>query len=96
MVAAGWSLLLLAVFYAVIDVLGYRKWAFFFIVLGMNAITIYFMHYWVDFEQISKFFLAGPARLSGELGVVVIKTGIVVAEWLWLWFLYRKRVFLRV
>ena len=40
LVAAGWSLLLLALFYAVIDVLGYRKWAFFFIVIGMNAITI--------------------------------------------------------
>ena len=51
---------------------------------------------WVDFEQISKFFLGGPARLSGELGNVVLATGVVTAEWLWLWFLYRQRVFLRV
>src|SRR5262249_28081308 len=31
LVAAGWSLLLLTVFHGVIDVLGYRRWAFFFV-----------------------------------------------------------------
>ncbi len=96
LVAAGWSLLLLSLFYAVIDVLGYRKWAFAFIVIGMNAITIYFMHYWVDFHQISEFFLGGTARLSGDFGSVILAAGVLVVEWLWLWFLYRQRVFLRV
>ena len=39
--AGGWSLLLLALFYWIIDVKGYRKWAFFLIVIGMNSITIW-------------------------------------------------------
>ncbi len=94
--AGGWSLLLLALFYAVIDVLGFRRWAFVFVVIGTNAITIYFMHYWVDFPQISQFFLGGVARLSGDFGPVVLAAGVLVIEWLWLWFLYRHRVFLRV
>ena len=34
-------LLLLALFYYVIDVLGYRRWALFFTVIGMNAIVVY-------------------------------------------------------
>ena len=41
LVAGGWSLLLLALFYTVIDVLKLRAWAFFFVVIGVNAITIY-------------------------------------------------------
>ena len=39
--AGGWSLLLLALFYWIIDVRGYQRWSFFFKVIGMNAITIY-------------------------------------------------------
>ena len=38
--AAGWSYLLLALFYLVIDVIGLRFWAFPFVVIGMNAITL--------------------------------------------------------
>ena len=41
LVAGGWSLLLLALFYTMIDVLKFRAWAFFFVVIGVNAITIY-------------------------------------------------------
>ncbi|MDD5305665.1 MAG: DUF5009 domain-containing protein, partial [Elusimicrobia bacterium] len=39
--AAGWSFLMLALFYLVIDVWGFRKWTLFFIVIGMNAIAVY-------------------------------------------------------
>ena len=49
--AGGWSLLLLALFYWVIDVQGYRKWAFFFVVIGINAITIYFLVDIIDFKD---------------------------------------------
>jgi predicted acyltransferase len=94
--AAGWSLLLLALFYAVIDVWRFRKWAFVFTVIGMNAITIYFMRYWVDFDEIAAFFLGGTARLCGDFGPVLLAAGVLVIEWLWLWFLYRHKVFLRV
>ena len=42
--AGGWSLLLLSLFHWLIDVRGYKKWAFFLIVIGMNAIPIYFSY----------------------------------------------------
>ncbi len=45
----GWSAMLLAAFYLVIDVWGFRKWAFVFVVIGMNAITIYLVREFVDF-----------------------------------------------
>lgn len=96
LVAAGWSLLLLGGFYAVIDVLGFRKWAFFFVVIGMNPLTIYFMQRFVDFDEIAEFFVAGLARLSGNLETVVLLAGTLLVKWLLLWFLYRHRVFLRV
>ncbi|MHC4489661.1 MAG: hypothetical protein ACYSW7_10880 [Planctomycetota bacterium] len=48
---AGLSLLLLALFYWLIDVRGYKKWAFFFIVIGANPITIFVLQSIVDFNN---------------------------------------------
>jgi len=96
LVAAGWSLLLLAAFHGVIDVLGFRGWAFFFTVIGANAITIYVVPRFIDFQKISQFFLGGVARYSGSAAPVVIALGVIAAEWLLLLYLYRRGLFLRV
>jgi predicted acyltransferase len=45
----GISTLLLATFYLIIDVWGYLKWAFFFVVFGANSIVIYMMAHLFDF-----------------------------------------------
>jgi predicted acyltransferase len=94
--AGGYSLLLLASFYWVIDVKMVQKWAFFFIVIGMNSITIFFMCSFVNFSEIANFFLKGIAELTPSLGPLILSVGAVAAEWLFLWFLYRHKVFLRV
>ncbi len=93
--AGGWSLLLLALFYWIIDVRGYCKWAFFFVVIGMNPITIYFSQRFVDFEKVADFFLAGIAAHGGLLAPLVLPLGILLAKWLFLWFLHSHRVFFK-
>lgn len=96
LVAGGYSLLLLAAFYTVIDVLGFRLWAFFFIVIGVNAITIYVAQRIIDFPKIAEFFVGGVARYSGDYRLVVMAAATLLLKWLFLWFLYQKQVFLRV
>jgi predicted acyltransferase len=94
--AGGWSLLLLALFYWVIDVKGYRRWSFFFVVIGMNAITIYFLDDVIDFGRIAEFFLRGLANHAGLYKTLVLLAGALAARWLFLWFLYRHKIFFRV
>ena len=94
--AAGISFILLALFYLVIDVWGLRKWSFAFRVIGLNSITIYLGTRMIDFDATSKFWFGGLARLSGTAGVLVLEAGVIVVEWLVLYFLYKKKVFLRV
>jgi predicted acyltransferase len=53
----GITTLLLAVFYWLIDIRGYKKWAFFFIVFGVNSIAIYMMAHMFDFRQIGNIFV---------------------------------------
>lgn len=38
---AGWALVCFAMFYWIIDVKGYKRWAKPFVIFGMNAITVY-------------------------------------------------------
>jgi len=94
--AGGWSLLLLALFYWVIDVLGFKRWAFFFIVIGMNPITVYFLQRFVDFGDIAEFFLSGTAAHAGVYAAAVLAFGALMVRWLLLWFLYRHKIFFKV
>ena len=96
LIAGGWSLLLLAFFYTIIDVLRLRAWAFFFVVIGVNAITIYIASRIIPFDDIARFFLGGVVRYSGSFGPVVVPIGTVAIEWLFLLHLYRNKIFLRV
>ncbi len=96
LVAGGWSLLLLALFYGVIDGLKWQAWAFPLMVIGVNAITIYVVPRFLDFKHFSQFFLGGVSRHSGALGPAVLEAGVLIAEWLFLYWLYRQRLFLRV
>jgi predicted acyltransferase len=96
LIAGGWSLLLLALFYTIIDVVGLRAWAFFFVVIGVNAITIYIASRIVPFDEIARFFLGGVARFSGSFGPAVVPIGTLVLQWLFLLHLYRNKIFLRV
>jgi predicted acyltransferase len=96
LVAGGWSLLLLALFYGIIDGLGWWRWAFFFIVIGSNAIFIYVAPAFLDFGRMAHFLVGGLARHAGTFGPVVMDAGVLAVKWLLLLYLYRKRLFLRV
>ena len=95
--AGAYSYLMLAVFYWIIDVRGWRGWTFFFRVIGMNSITIYIMMRFIPFPSISKFFFTGVAGLgNAHWSALVLLLGQVALEWLVLWHLYRKGTFLKV
>jgi predicted acyltransferase len=94
--ACGWSLLLLAGFYWTIDVKGIRRWSFFFVPIGMNAIAIYFLQAIVNFEQIASLFVQGIALHSGAFKPLVAALGVLGVKWLLLWFLYRHRIFFKL
>ena len=97
LVVGGYSFAMFALFYWLVDVKGWAKWSFFFQVIGMNSITIYLAQRFVGFGTASKFFLGGLAGLLPEhWGHLVLGLGYISACWLFLWFLYRKNVFLKV
>jgi len=95
--AGGLSLLLLSVFYFVVDVLCWRRWTFFFSVIGVNSITIYLAQEFIDFSRTSQALLGGTIRLfPPELHPLLGAVAYIAVCWLFLYFLYRHKVFLKV
>jgi len=93
--AGGWSLLLLALFYWVIDVKGYRTWAFFLVVIGMNSITIWVGQRCIDFGYTAGFLFDGALRYAGAIRPVLAAFSVLALKWLFLYFLYRHRIYLK-
>jgi len=96
LLAGGWSLLLFALFYWIIDVRGIRSWAFPFVVIGMNAITIYVAQRLFGFDMVAGAFIGGVMRYLGGFGPVSWVVSVLAVKWLFLYFLYRRKIFLKV
>ena len=90
-------MLLFALFYWVIDVRGHRSWIRFFQVIGLNSITIYLLQRIVNIRHTAKFFFGGMAdKLPEAWGDVVLAVGYLLVCWLILYFLYRKKIFVKI
>jgi len=94
--AAGLSLLLLALFYWLIDVRGYKKWAFGFVVIGMNAIAVYVATRVFVAHRIGRVFIGGLSKWCGEWNGFINALAGVTVIWLVLWWMYRRRLFIKI
>ena len=94
--AGGWCFLLLSGFYLVIDVWGYKKWAYVFIIIGMNAITVYVATHIFDFSLIGNVFVGGVASYMGQWGNFIQALGALAVVWLILYWMYRKKTFIKI
>ncbi|EMS32605.1 N-acetylglucosamine related transporter, NagX [Mariniradius saccharolyticus AK6] len=94
---AGMAFVALAGFYWLIDMLHFRKWSFFFVVVGMNSLTIYMIYRFVNFRYTSRLLFEGLYRPAGEDWFPVFESfGALLLVWLFLYFLYRKGIFFKV
>ncbi len=93
MVTVGWSLILLASFYLVIDVWRIRRWSFLFVVIGMNPLVIYIAQQFIAFRDLTHLLLHDEERKLHPFFFEVVMFSI---KWFLLYFLYRKRIFWRL
>ncbi|MBI3698659.1 MAG: hypothetical protein HY238_27945 [Acidobacteria bacterium] len=93
--SAGWACLLFLLFYWIIDVRGWRKWAFPFVVIGMNAIAIYIGTTLVPISRIAGIFTKGIAAHLGAFGALFSAAVVLLVEWLILLWMYKRKIFLR-
>lgn len=97
MLTSGIAFLFLAIFFWLIDVKGYSKWTFFFNVIGLNSLTIYFAYRFIDFGYTSSALFSGLySPLPEQWHEVFNALGALALVWIFLYFLYKKRIFLKI
>ncbi len=97
LVAGGYSLLLLALFLALVDAAKLHRPLAPFLWIGMNPITLYLSHKLVPYEELSLSLLGGPvAAACGPWGPLLLASGPVLLALALARFLYSRKLFLRV
>jgi heparan-alpha-glucosaminide N-acetyltransferase len=98
--SGGWSCAIMGLFYYVMDVKHYQRWAYPLIVIGMNSLAMYLLFHTIDIfiaktlEQhlgSQIFLLLGP-----ELQPVLLGTAVLLVLWLILLWMHRRKLYLRV
>lgn len=98
--SGGLCFLFMAGFYAVVDLHGWKKWAFPLVVIGMNSIAAYSIaHLWDGFitSSFRTHFGSNVFKLFGETFAPMLQgAAVLLVFWLILFWMYRRRIFLRV
>ncbi len=98
--SGGFCFLILAGFYYVIDLKGWKRWAFPLVVIGMNSIAIYVMvHLWDGFilGAFRTHFGQGIFSWPGRAYESLLTGGtLLLVYWLILYWMYRRKIFLRI
>jgi predicted acyltransferase len=96
LISGGLSFMVLALFYWIIDVLGYKQWATGFIVIGMNSIAVYVATEIFDFRLVGNIFVGHLLPLIGRWAALVEASAAFAVVWLILYWMYRKKEFIRI
>jgi predicted acyltransferase len=98
--SGGWCFFLLAFFYGVADVMGKARWGFFFTVLGVNSIAAYVFAHTIDRfirQSLSIHLGSDYSSIFGmPYSTLVSGTLILLIEWLILYWMYRRRIFIKI
>ncbi|MGI8958871.1 MAG: acyltransferase family protein [Bryobacteraceae bacterium] len=92
--SAGWACLLFLFFYSVIDVRGYRKWAFPFVIFGVNAVAIYMSQSIIPWHEIVAIFTVPLKATLGSFEPLLEAIIVLGIEWLVLYWMHKRKIFL--
>jgi len=97
LVTVGYSVALLVLFYGLVDVLQWRRWAMPFMVIGMNSLVIYLLSSIFDWRYTAQSLFGGliqhtPTHWHSALLILVT----LLCQWLLLYWLYQRKIFIKV
>jgi len=98
--SGGWALIALSISYWMIDVVKFRRGTLFFAIVGMNPLFIYLFAHIGGNELISKIFKPFVPLFFSWGGTLTIEIVVSSLVWFSLWyicyFLYKRKIFIRV
>jgi len=100
--SGGWCLVVLALLYWLVDILGFRRWGFLFVVIGMNPIFIYLFSETIGrqwFNGTVTIFARGalrPFEVSEATLAVVSALAALGLYWLLCYWLFNRKILIKI
>lgn len=95
--STAWTLWLLAAFYWLIDVKGWRRWSVPLVAVGVNSITVFLLYFIVDWYIWKAWTVAlGPGLFGSAYGPFWSCLVVLVSLWAVAGVLYWRRIFIRL
>jgi heparan-alpha-glucosaminide N-acetyltransferase len=98
--SGGLVILMLAAFYGLIELKGWRRWAFPLLVIGANSIAVYVMSWTMEpfvRSALVRHLGGAPFAILGHPFEPVLRgAGVLLVFWLILFWMYRRRIFVRI
>lgn len=93
--SAGVACLEFLFFFWLVDIVRYRRWAILFLPFGMNAIFIYMLTSLVSVSAGTDVFTHPIAIHLGKGGLLFQAIGTLTVEWLILYWMMKRRIFIK-
>jgi predicted acyltransferase len=94
--SSGICYILMSVFYWIIDILGYKKWAYPLKIIGMNAIVAYVASHVLNFPGIANSILFGLEKYVGAYYEMITVIGGFGILYLILWYMFKNNTFVKI
>jgi predicted acyltransferase len=98
--SGGLVVLMLATFYAIVELKGWLRWTFPLMVIGANSIAVYVMSWTIEHfvsENLVRHFGRAPFLLFGPPFEPVLRGAcVLLVFWSILYWMYKKRIFIRI
>lgn len=98
--SGGLILLILAGFYATIEIRGWKRWSYWLMVIGANSIAIYVMSWTMEHfvsESLQIHLGSAPLLLLGPPFEPVLRgIGVLLVFWWILLWMYKKKIFIKI
>jgi len=95
LVSAGWACLMFLLFFWLVDMRGHRKWTLLFVVIGVNPIFIYMATSILPIGDLVGVFTKGMAGHMGAAGEAFNALSVLVVEWVILYWMHTRRIFIK-
>ncbi|MFV0506771.1 MAG: acyltransferase family protein [Bacteroidales bacterium] len=96
LLSGGYSIILMALFYYIIDILGKGKWLGWLKFYGMNSILAYMLYNTLKINSLLTYWLHGLEQFAGVLYPTLITLAHVTVIFFILLYCYKKIIFLKV
>ena len=98
--SAGWTVLMLAGFYGIVDGLGWKSWSFPLVVAGMNSMVLYLsgqlLRGWTA-DLLKRHINEDLFKICGDRYAPLVEANLIlVCFWLFVYWLYRQKIFVRI